>query len=101
MQRGAIVKRRNSWTLVYHDIQIRNGKRKRVAVSKKLAKIGAEYPSKKSVRSLADEILAPVNQKILTLESSLKVTEFIEGFYFPAIAADLRPSTLKAYKTAI
>lgn len=101
MQRGTIVERRNSWTLVYHDIQVRNGKRKRVVVSKKLARIGAEYPTKKSVRTLADDILAPVNQKVLIPESSLKLTEFIEDFYFPGVAAELRPSTLKAYKTAI
>jgi hypothetical protein len=89
MQSGAIVKRRNSWTLVYHDIQIRNGKRKRVAVSKKLARIGPEFPSKKSVRSLADAILAPVNQKVITPESSMRITEFIEGFYFPAVKLEL------------
>src|SRR5580658_4831028 len=101
MQRGAIIKRRNSWTLVYHDIQIRGGKRKRVAVSKKLARIGPDYPSRASVRSLADKILEPINEKTLIPESSLKICDFIENFYFPAVKLELRPSTVKAYEKAI
>ena len=59
MQRGVIIQHRRSWTLVYYDTQIRNGKRKGVSVTlkKKLAAISTEYPTKRSVRHLADEVL--------------------------------------------
>jgi integrase len=100
MQRGVIVKRRQSWTLFYYDVQYRDGKKKRVRVSKKLASL-SEYPSKSSVRHLADEILAPLNRKQLQPESSLKVTEYIEDHYFPAVKTELRPSTYKGYKDFI
>jgi integrase len=98
MQRGTIVRHRASWTLLYWDLQFREGKRKRVRVSKKLAKIGKEYPSKASVRLLADEILAPLNRKQLQPESSLKVFEYINDFYFPSVESDLRPATIDSYK---
>ncbi len=101
MQRGVIIQHRRSWTLVYYDTQIRNGKRKRVRVSKKLAAISTEYPTKRSVRHLADEVLAPINRKQLQPESSLTLAEFIEDRYFPAITHELRPSTVHNYKVSI
>jgi hypothetical protein len=36
MQRGTIVKHRSSWTLLSHDLQFRDGVRKRIRVSKRL-----------------------------------------------------------------
>jgi hypothetical protein len=85
MQRGTIFKQRSAWTLLYYDTQYRDGRKKRVRVSKKLARISKEFPTKRSVRQLADEILAPLNRKQLTPESSLLVTEYIEDHYFPSI----------------
>jgi integrase len=101
MQRGVIVKHRRSWTLLYYDVQFRDGKRQRVRVSKKLALVSKEYPTDTSVRTLADKILAPINGKELQPESSLKVTEFIEDHYFPAMEGHLRPSTFLNYKKSI
>jgi hypothetical protein len=60
IQRGTIIRRRASWTLVC--------KRKRVVVSKKLAAVSKEYPTKTSVRHLADKILAPLNEKAVQSE---------------------------------
>lgn len=101
MQRGTIIKHRASWTLLYYDLQYRNGKRKRVRVSKKLAAVSPAYPTKASVRQLADDILTPLNRKKLQPESSLRMTDFIENRYFPAILHELKPSTVNSYKNAI
>lgn len=98
MQRGTIVKHHGNWTLLYYDVQFRNGAKRRVRVRKKLAAISKEHPTKTSVRHLADEVLAPLNRKQLQPESSLKLSEFIEQTYFPAVVQHLRPSTLKGYK---
>jgi integrase len=101
MQRGIIRRHRASWTLLYDDVQFRNGKKKRVRVRKKLATVSKEYPTAASVRSLADDVLAPLNRKQVQPESSLKVTEYIELHYFPAAKHELRPSTFKGYKDFI
>lgn len=101
MQRGTIILYRSSWTLIYHEMQIRDGIRKRVRVSKKLAAKSKEYPTSTSVRHLADGILAPINGKQHQPESSLKLTEFIEKRYFPMVKSELRPSTYKGYKDFI
>jgi integrase len=98
MQRGTIIKHRKSWTLIYRDIQIRNGQRKAVKVWKKLATVGKDYPSKASVRHLADRILGPLNEKVLQPESSLTVHEYIQDYYFPSVANTLRPATVDGYK---
>jgi integrase len=101
MQRGTIIKQRKAWTLVYYDRQVRGGSKKVVRVWKKLATISKEYPSAASVRLLADKILAPINDKRYPAEATLKVTEFIEKHYFPAMKSELRPSTYKGYKDFI
>ena len=101
MQRGTIIKHRRSWTLLYYDTVIRNGERKRVRVSKKLAVISKEYPTKTSVKPLADRILNPLNLNATQPESSLLVTDFIEKWYFPVIERELRPSTVLNYKVSI
>lgn len=101
MQRGVIVKHRGSWSLLYYDTVYRNGRPHRARVRVKLAPIGPEFPTKRSVRLLADEKLKPVNLKRVTPESSLKLSEFIEKCYLPAMETKLRPSTVLNYKTSI
>jgi integrase len=101
VQRGSIVKHRNSWTLLYYDTVYRDGKPKRVRVRKKLASISKEYPTKRSARALADDLLSPVNQFQLTPESSLRITDFIDKHYFPSVEHTLRPSTVLNYKVSI
>jgi|ERR1700678_2863811 len=101
MQRGTIIKHRNSWTLIYHDVQYRDGKKKRVRVSKKRAPVSKEHKTAANVRMLADEILAPINRKQVQPESSWFLHDFIENCYFPAIKPRVRPSTYKGYETSI
>jgi len=101
MQRGTIIKHRRSWTLLYYDTVIRNGERKRIRVSKKLAVVSKEFPTKTSVKPLADKILTPLNLNATQPESSLLVTQFIEKWYFPVIEVELRPSTVLNYRVSI
>jgi integrase len=98
MQRGTILRHRASWTLVYRDTQFRDGQRKRVKVWKKLAAVSKEYPTKASVRHLADKILAPLNEKAVQPESSMKLQEYIDDVYFPSVEKILRPATVDSYK---
>ncbi len=101
MQDGTVIKHRNAWRLRYYEVQIRDGARKRVRVSKKLASVSAEYPTKRSVLGLAQRALEQINTSQLQPESSLLVTEFIEKFYFPTMEKELRPSTVHNYKVSI
>lgn len=101
MQRGTITLHRGSWTLLYWDVQLRQGERKRVRVRKLLAPKGDEYPTKSSVRLLADKELQPVNLKQVQPESSLLLADFIEQNYFPMMEGELKPSTFKGYKKDI
>jgi integrase len=98
MQRGSIRRYHGSWRLFYYDLQFRDGKRVRVQVNKKLARVCEQYPTKASVRSLADEILAPLNRKQLQAESSLLVCDYIKDFYFPSVEHDLGAGTITSYK---
>ena len=75
--------------------------RKRVRISKKLAAVGKEYPTKSSVRQLADDILTPINTKQLLPESATTLADFIETYYFPMTEKELRPSTWMNYKKSI
>lgn len=101
MQRGVIVQHRGSWSLLYYDTVYRNGRPKRTRIRVKLAPVSKEYPTKRSVRLIADKKLEPINQKRVTPESSLKVSDFIEKSYLPAMETKLRPSTVLNYKTSI
>ena len=101
MQRGTIGLHRGNWTLLYWDVQLREGERRRVPVRKVLAPKSEEYPTKRSVRLLADKELQPINLKQVQPESSLPLTEFIEQHYFPMMKAELKPSTYRGYKESI
>src|ERR1700745_4198672 len=101
MQHGTIIKHNGAFTLLYYDTQFRDGKKVRVRVSKKLARVSKEHPTAASVRQLADEILSPLNRRQLQPESAMLLTEFIELRYFPGMKNELRPSTIHNYKAAI
>ena len=98
MQRGRIYRHRRSWFLQYRDVRFADGKPvvKRVAV--RLAPIDKEFPSKASVRTLADRVLAPINDKRLQPESAMPLVDYVEKFYFPMAEKTLRPSTVAGYR---
>ena len=97
MQRGTIRKHHGAWTLFYYDTVLVDGNARRKLVSKKLATVSPDYPTKRSVLLLAEKILAPLNSGTLVAESSMTVLGFIENVYLPHVKKELRPSTHKDY----
>jgi integrase len=89
MQRGQIYKAHGSWHLRYRV----DGKQ----VSRKLAPANDQFRTEKSVRSIADQILAPVNQG---LESGgLQTLQyFIETTYLPHAKLHRKASTYHGYE---
>jgi len=103
MQCGTIRKHHGSWTLFYYDTVIVENRHVRKKVSKKLADVGDDYPTKRSVLLLAEKILTPINNQTVTPESSQRLTDFIDNHYFPYVRKALRgrPSTVKGYEKDI
>lgn len=97
-QRGYIFRKGKFWFLRYADTVLRDGKSVRVQLCKKLAQYSDEYRSEKSVRSLADEILHPINAGTADVRSTMAVSDFIDGVYLPEVKAQRRPSTYKNYR---
>jgi integrase len=97
MQSGYIYENGKYWTLRYYEDVLENGRPVRKQKSRKLAPISGQYPNKTSVRSLADEFLAPLNGHQRRPESSQPVVDFLEHTYLPHCRETLRPSTCKGY----
>lgn len=89
MQKGRIEKRHGAWHLRYRV----NGKQ----VSRKLADVCDDFRTEKSVRGLAEEILAPINAGKPTDGLLMTVQQYAELVYFPNIKAKKKPSTYKGY----
>jgi integrase len=88
MQRGYIFKLHGAWHLRYRV----NGKQ----VCQRLAPFGDKFRTEKSVRSLAEEILQPLNDgRQPSGPQTLK--SFIELSYFAHAREHKRPSTFKGY----
>ena len=101
MQRGTIRQHHGSWTLFYYDHVLVDGKRVRKYISKKLASVGDDYPTKRSVLLLAEKILAPLNAGTQVAESTMTVLAFIENVYLPHVKKELRSSTHKDYNDIV
>src|SRR2546422_517952 len=97
-QRGQIFRKDNAWYLRYYDNVLEKGTIRRKRVCRKLVDFGDRYRSKKSVRALAAEFLAPLNEGKLRPESTMPVAQFIEQHYLPYLAERRKPSTLRGYR---
>src|SRR5450432_3949534 len=100
-QPGYIFHQRKSWFVRYCDSVLQaDGSVKRVQVCKKLdVPYGDQYRTKASVKPFAQEILVPLNNGMLSPESTMPITEFVEKTYLPKyVDQQLRPSTRKSYK---
>jgi integrase len=83
----------------YYDKKLeRNGNVRLVQRCRKLADNAGLYRSKKTVRTLADEFLAPLNNGQFTTESTMSVVDFWDKRYFPDVEAQKSPSTVSGYK---
>jgi hypothetical protein len=103
MQRGQIVLDSGSWYVRYWADEIENGRVVRRRACKKLARYSDTYRSKKDVRDLAQQYLAPANAGHIRPDSSLTFSEFTEKQFFAHIEDKIaqgykKPSTLKFYK---
>jgi integrase len=101
LQRGSIRHHHGSWTLFYYDTILADNKPVRKLVSKRLASVGDDYPTKRSVLLLAEKILAPLNAGTQVPESTMSVLAFIENVYLPYVKNELRPSTYKDYNDIV
>jgi integrase len=97
MQRGVIYKHHGSWFLRFYDWRVVEGKPVKKRIGRKLATISDVYPTKRSVLTLAEKILTPINVGQARPESTTRVEEFIENVYLPHVQRTLRPSTHKDY----
>jgi integrase len=98
-QRGYIFLKGKSWYLRYYDKEIRSdGSVKLVQRCRKLAENEGRYRSKKGVRTLADEFLAPFNNGTYTAGSGMSVVEFWDKTYLPYVSAQKSPSTKNGYE---
>ncbi len=99
-QKGHLYRRGDSWFVRYYDdILQADGTVKRTQVSKKLeVTFGDQYRTKKSVRPFAAEILAPLNRGVVTVQSTMRIADFVEKEHLPKIEERRRASTLKGYR---
>ena len=92
MQRGYIYRKSGSWYLRYRA----EGKQRAV----RLADVSDEYRTARSVRRLADVMLAPLNAGQITKDDAVapSLAQFFDSVYLPHIAKQHRPSTAHGYK---
>jgi integrase len=74
------------------------GQIKSVHRAHRLAPVDAEHKTAKSVRGLADKLLAPLNNNSASPLNITKLGDFCERIYFPHVKDSKRPSTLCGYR---
>jgi integrase len=98
-QRGYIFLKGGAWYVRYRETQIQDdGTIALVQRCRKLADNKGTYRSKKAVRILADEFLAPFNNGTFTPESGMSVVEFWAGKYLPYVSDQKSASTKNGYE---
>jgi integrase len=98
MQDGRIYEHHGSWLLQFYDDVLIDGKKTRKRTCVKLAPANKEFPTKKSVWSLAQKHLDPVNSGQFQPASTVPLADYIEKVYLSAAEKRLRPSTFKDYR---
>jgi Phage integrase, N-terminal SAM-like domain len=98
VQRGTITQQNGKWCLRYYESVLKDGKLVRKKSFKVLAAKGRDYPTERSVRKLADEIVAPLNRQTVAPESSMLFADFFDNHYLPWAKKNLRPSTVNNYE---
>src|SRR5437870_1867861 len=100
MQNGTIVRRGNWWYLRYYEPILLNGEVVKRQKARKLVRYSREeYPDRRAVMKSGrvGEILAPINTRTATPESTLPVIDFLEHRYLPDIQQTKKPSTYQGY----
>jgi integrase len=97
MQNGQLIGRGKSWLLRYWCDEIKEGKRTRKRVCKKIAPFDDQHRTERSVRPLINEVLSSQNTGRLA-EGSNTIQSFVEAKYLPCVREKKRPSTVKGYE---
>jgi len=97
MLKGTITRHRGYWCLRYRE-RIREGDTiLTVQRSKRLAPVDAMHKTRRSVQSIAEAVLEPIN-KTQSLYVAMRFGEFVDRIYLPFIESKRRPSTVRGYK---
>jgi integrase len=96
-QSGYIYRKNGYWWLRYRDWVVQEGGLDWKQVARRLAKVSDQYRSKRSVRDLADELLAKVNSGVRAPEGAMKLAGFVDERYLPWVKEQKRQSTYKGY----
>jgi hypothetical protein len=100
-QRGYVFHKGKSWFVRYcDDILQADGTIKRKQVCKRLSvEYSGDYRTEKSVQPFVAEILAPLNSGLLSPQSTMLVSEFVERVYLAEyVEKNLRAATKKQYR---
>ncbi len=99
-QKGHIYSRYGVWYVRFWDDLVQSdGSLKRGQKSERLCDYDDEHRTKKSVKRLAEEKLAPLNSGFLNPQATMLVSEFVERIYLKEhVTKKLRPATLKQYR---
>jgi integrase len=98
-QKGYVYKDGGSWFVRYREYVLReDGTIIPKQRTRKLVEVCDQYRTKSSVRSLAEEVLAPINSASGSLEGSFTLGQFVAGTYLPYVKEHKRASTYKGYK---
>lgn len=97
-QTGHIWRVKKSWYGRWYRDEIEDGVLVRSQHAEKLCDYSDRYRSKKDVKPLLAEKLAPVNEGRCSAESTLTIVKYVEEFYFPYAETELKPSTVHGYR---
>lgn len=100
-QKGYVFHKGKSWFVRYCDDVLQpDGTIKRKLVCRKLdVEYGGEFRTEKSVRPFVQDVLAPVNAGMLSAQSTMLISDFIERVYLKQhVEKQLRASTQKSYR---
>ena len=97
-QKGYLFKSSGWWFIRYCDTVVTGGEAKRVLIAKKLVPVSSEHRTKRSVQQVAEEFLKPINDGLVTPQSSMSTGEFVRTEYLPFVEREKRPSTAKGYR---
>lgn len=97
-QEGYIFKRNGVWVLRYRITMNKGGELVTVQKARVLAPVDANHKTKASVRDLAKDVLAEVNEYRSDPLTVVTIGDFVKDVYLPFIKAQKRPSTHKGYR---
>jgi integrase len=100
-QAGYVFRKGSYWYLRYYDHEVQtDGTLRQVQKCRQLVEFGGQYRSKSSVRVLADEFLAPLNNGTASPASTMTLNQFIEKRYLPFVEDQKERSTYAGYRNS-